>query len=151
MKLREIRIASQHATLSPGNKCSSCTGSKCCAYVMQQIDTPRTKKDFSILLWQVSHENVHACREDEAWYLLFESRCMHLLPDGRCGIYETRPQICRDHSNDCCELDGPREDGFDLYFHTYDALLEYCRKKFKNWDKKMGAEKSGKKGKKKKS
>lgn len=28
--------------------------------------------------------------------LLIPHRCQHLTSDGRCGIYETRPQICRD-------------------------------------------------------
>lgn len=134
---------------NPEKKCSACKGSTCCTYVTQPIDTPRTRKEFSTLLWQVSHQGVHAFRDDGAWYLLFEGRCTHLQADGRCGIYETRPDICRKHSNDYCELDAPREQGFDLHFKGYDELLEYCRKKFRNWDKPRGG-KGSKKGKKKK-
>ncbi|HXU92777.1 MAG TPA: YkgJ family cysteine cluster protein [Gallionella sp.] len=116
------------------NKCASCKGSTCCTYVTQQIASPRTKLDFSNLLWQVSHRGVHVFRDEGIWYLLFEGRCDHLQPDGRCAIYETRPEACRDHSNDACEFDAPRETGFDLHFGTYEALLEYCKKRFKNWD-----------------
>ena len=115
------------------NKCDLCTNSKCCTYVTQQIDTPRSKYDFEILLWQVSHDGVGAYKDDDGWFVMFESRCQHLLGDGRCNIYENRPTICRSHSNDYCEYDAPAEDGFDLYFPNYERLLTYCKKRFKRW------------------
>ena len=115
------------------SKCDLCTNSKCCTYVTQQIDRPRSKYDFEILLWQVSHNGVGAYKDDDGWFVMFESRCQHLLVGGRCNIYEIRPTICRSHSNDYCEYDAPAEDGFDLYFPDYDSLLQYCRKKFKRW------------------
>ena len=115
------------------NKCDLCTNSKCCTYVTQQIDRPRSKYDFEILLWQVSHDGVGAYRDDDGWFMMFEKRCQHLLGDGRCNIYNDRPTICRSHSNDYCEYDAPAEDGFELYFPDYDSLLQYCRKKFKRW------------------
>ncbi len=115
------------------NKCDLCTNSKCCTYVTQQIDTPKSKYDFEILLWQVSHEGVGAYKDDDGWFVMFEARCRHLQVDGRCGIYEDRPTICRSHSNDYCEYDAPAEDGFDLYFPDYDSLLRYCKKRFKRW------------------
>lgn len=119
--------------ITPENKCGFCTNSKCCTYITQAIDTPRTKYDFEHLLWQVSHENVRAYKDEDGWYLLMETRCTHLQPGGRCGIYEARPQICRDHSNDYCEYDAPAEEGFDLYFPDYQTLLKYCKKRFKKW------------------
>ena len=115
------------------NKCDLCTNSKCCTYVTQQIDPPRSKYDFEVLLWQVSHAGVGAYKDDDGWFVMFEARCHHLLPDGRCDIYEDRPTICRTHSNDYCEYDAPAEDGFDLYFPDYDTLLRYCKKKFRRW------------------
>ena len=115
------------------NKCDLCTNSKCCTYVTQQIDTPRSKYDFEILLWQVSHNGVGAYKDGDGWFVMFEGRCDHLLADGRCGIYEHRPTICRSHSNDYCEYDAPAEDGFDLYFPDYESLLRYCKKRFKRW------------------
>ncbi len=115
------------------NKCDLCTNSKCCTYVTQQIDTPKSKYDFEILLWQVSHNAVGAYKDDDGWFVMFEARCQHLLPDGRCDIYDDRPTICRSHSNDYCEYDAPAEDGFELYFPDYDSLLQYCRKRFKRW------------------
>lgn len=118
------------------NKCSFCTQSICCTYITHSIDTPRSKEDFDQLLWQVSHDHLKIYKDDEGWTLLIDGRCQHLQIDGGCGIYETRPQICRDHSNDYCEYDAPSEDGFDLYFENYDDLLKYCKKRFKTWGKK---------------
>ena len=126
----EIEISAEAGEF---NKCDLCTNSKCCTYITQQIDAPRSKYDFEILLWQVSHDSVGAYKDDDGWFVMFETRCQHLLGDGRCNIYDDRPTICRSHSNDYCEYDAPAEDGFDLYFPDYDALLKYCKKKFKRW------------------
>jgi hypothetical protein len=121
--------------LTPETKCGYCTNSKCCTYITQELPTPRSKHDFEHLLWQVSHDNVSVYKDDEGWTLLVDGRCGHLQPDGRCGIYENRPAICREHSNDYCEFDAPAEDGFDLYFPTYESMLKYCKKRFKTWGK----------------
>jgi hypothetical protein len=68
------------------NKCDLCSNSKCCTYVTQQIDKPRSKYDFEILLWQVSHDGVGAYKDDDGWFVMFETRCQHLLGDGRCDL-----------------------------------------------------------------
>ena len=119
--------------MTPENKCGYCTNSKCCSYISQQIDTPRSKHDFDFLIWQISHRDIRIYKDEGSWYLLAENPCTHILPDGRCGIYDDRPQICRDYSNDYCEFDAPAEDGFELYFDDYKALLKYCKKRFKRW------------------
>lgn len=120
--------------ITPENKCSHCPGAKCCTYITQLIPTPRSRGDFEHLLWQVSHEHVEAYKDKDGWYLLIHSRCTHLTPDGRCGIYAQRPQVCRTYSNDYCEFDARAEDGFELYFDGYPSLLTYCRRRFKRWD-----------------
>ena len=119
--------------LPPENKCSRCMPSKCCTYITEPLDTPRSKADFDQLLWQVSHQGVEVYKDSSGWYLLVTGRCEHLQPDGACGIYEARPQICRDYDNDWCELDAPAHDGFLLHFRDYHELLEYCRRRFKRW------------------
>lgn len=121
--------------LTEENKCGFCTGSKCCQYITQSIETPRSKVDFEHLLWQVSHQNISIYKDDDGWYLLVDGVCTHLRPNGMCGIYETRPQVCRDHSNDYCEFDQPAEEGFDLFFSNYDDLLKYCKRRFKRWER----------------
>jgi hypothetical protein len=115
------------------NKCGLCTSSKCCTYITQAIDTPRKKTDFEHLLWQVSHEHVKIYKDSDGWFLLMESRCSHLLANGWCGIYESRPQVCREYSNDYCEFDAAAEDGFELYFQGYQDLLTYCKTRFRRW------------------
>ena len=115
------------------NKCDRCTKSTCCTYVTQQIDVPRSKYDFEILLWQVSHRGVGVYKDEDGWFVMFDATCSHLEMDGRCGIYDDRPTICRTHDNDFCEFDAPAEDGFELYFPDYPTLLTYCKQRFKKW------------------
>ncbi len=119
------------------NKCSRCIGSKCCTYTTEALGVaPRSKSDFDHLLWQVSHEGVEIYKDDSGWYLMFLGKCEHLKKSGACGIYEQRPQICRDYENDWCEYDAPAEEGFELYFRNYNDLFKYCKKRFKRWEKK---------------
>ena len=93
-------------------------------------------EDFDTLLWQISHKDVQAYKDEGDWYLLVNNRCRHILGDGRCGIYDVRPQICREHSNEDCEFNTPAsDDDFDLYFPDYESLDKYCRKRFKTWDR----------------
>ena len=120
--------------LTPENKCGFCTNSKCCTYITQEIETPRSKYDFSTLLWEESHEDISIYKDDDGWYLLVDAKCTHLGDGGKCMIYDERPQICRDHSNDYCEFDTDAEDGFELYFNNYKSFLKYCKKRFKRWE-----------------
>jgi Fe-S-cluster containining protein len=76
---------------------------------------------------------VQAFKDEEGWYLRIMSRCTHLKPNGYCGIYDKRPQICRDHSNDWCEYDIDVRDEYELFFDSYESLDAYCRKRFKKW------------------
>lgn len=123
------------AALPPEVKCAHCPGSRCCTYVTQAIDTPRAMADFDILLWQLAHEKVEVYQDEDGWYLTFLTPCRFLEADGRCGIYATRPRICRDHDNDWCEFDADPADDFKQYFRNYEELDAYCRKRFKGWDK----------------
>jgi Fe-S-cluster containining protein len=133
MRIKKLKV-NKKLIMTPETKCDFCTGSTCCTYVTHQIDAPRSKEDFQQLLWQVSHDNVKIYKDEDGWTMLIDGKCQHLQVDGRCGIYFTRPEICREHSNDYCEYDAPSEDGFDLYFQNYEDLLAYCRKRFKRWD-----------------
>lgn len=125
-KLPEIPVDSD-------NKCDLCVSSICCSYVTHEIETPRSKYEFEHLLWHVSHDNVGVYKDEGVWYLMFTTKCGHLLPNGHCGIYDDRPEVCREYTNDYCEYDAPSEDGFELYFPDYPTLLKYCKKRFKKW------------------
>lgn len=116
-------------------KCGDCKRSICCTYVTHRLDTPRGKADFDYLLWHVSHQGVSVYKDEDGWFLAFQSVCSHLQPGGGCGIYERRPQVCQEYSNDYCEFDASAEDGFELHFRDYDSLLRYCRARFKTWER----------------
>ncbi len=123
-------------SLSSEEKCGYCTNTTCCTYITQELDTPRSMEDFDTMLWQLSHENIQLYKDEGDWYLLVNNRCRHIRKNGRCGIYDVRPQICREHSNEDCEFNTPSgDDDFDLFFPSYEALDKYCRKRFKTWDK----------------
>jgi len=124
---------SKKIKFTPQTKCSFCPGTICCTYFTEQVDTPRSKKDFDHLLWQLSHANTQLYKDEEGWFLLINNQCTHLQKNGQCGIYETRPQVCRDYSNDYCEYDEPATKHFKLFFAGYPELLKYCKKRFKKW------------------
>ncbi len=119
-------------TVVDRGKCGQCPAI-CCGYITQKIPTPRARHDFEHLLWQVSHQGVEVYQDEDGWFLLVQTRCAHLQTDGACGIYASRPPICRDYSNDFCEYDEPAERHFLRHFRDYAGLLDYCRERFKGW------------------
>ena len=105
------------------NLCEHCTA-KCCRYFALPIDTPRTREDFDYLRWYLLHDYASLFLEEDDWYLLVHSTCKHLRDDHRCGIYETRPQICRDYTTKNCEYED--EWTYDNYFETPEQVQEYA-------------------------
>lgn len=109
------------------NLCEHCTG-KCCRYYALAIDTPTELKDFDHLRWYMIHGRTAIFVDGETWYLMVFGDCQHLQSDNRCGIYETRPQICRSYTTDNCEYD---DDGvYDMYFETPEQIWEYAQARF---------------------
>ena len=110
--------------LKPGEVlCAYCTA-KCCRYFAFPIDKPKSKKDFDYLRWFLLHGRVAIFVEDDTWYLMVFADCKHLQDDHRCGIYETRPQICRDYTTDDCEYEDDAL--YDKYFETPEQIGEYA-------------------------
>lgn len=85
--------------------CGRCTAI-CCQYISTEIDAPTTPRDFDILRWYLMHVGVRVyCEESSgSWFVQFLTRCRFLRDDDLCGIYETRPQICRDLDATLCEF-----------------------------------------------
>ena len=118
----------QRDELKPGEVlCDHCTA-KCCRYFSMAIDRPETAKAFDYIRWYLLHQYASIFTEDNDWFLLVHTVCKHLGDDNRCGIYETRPQICRDYTTKDCEYD----DGytFDRYFETAEQVAEYSNARF---------------------
>ena len=121
MALRLPKI--RREDLKPGEcLCDHCSA-KCCKYFALPIETPTTRQDFDYLRWYLLHDAATVFVEGENWYLLVHTRCKHLQEDNRCGIYHTRPNICREYSTENCEYD----DGYvyDRYFETAEQVAEY--------------------------
>ena len=87
--------------------CDHCTA-KCCRYFALPIDTPEAREQYDYI----------------RWYLLVQTPCRHLQPNNLCGIYETRPQICRDYTTDGCEYEDTWT--YQQYFETPEQFDEYC-------------------------
>ena len=104
--------------------CGYCTA-KCCRYFALPIETPTSRRDLDFIRWYLLHDRASVFVEDETWYLLVHTACKHLQPDNRCGIYATRPQICREYSTDNCEY----EEGwtYEYYFETPEQVEEYAQ------------------------
>jgi Fe-S-cluster containining protein len=125
--------AGSQVPLQVDGKCSRCLGSTCCTYTTEALSTPTAKADFDHMLWQISHAGVEIYKDQDGWYLLIRGSCEHLQPGGGCGIYDHRPQVCRDYDNDWCEFDEPAEKHFIHHFRNYADLLAYCQRRFKTW------------------
>lgn len=109
----------------PGNLCEHCTA-VCCKYIALPIETPSTRKEFDELRWYLIHQGISIFVEDGDWYLCVQTACRHLQSDSRCGIYETRPQICRDYSNDNCDYHSG-DYGWEQHFTAAEHLDEYLK------------------------
>jgi Fe-S-cluster containining protein len=103
--------------------CDYCTA-KCCRYFALPIDRPKSEQDYDYIRWYLLHEQATMFLEDDDWYLLVHTVCKHLQDDNRCGIYETRPQICRDYTTKDCEYEDSWT--YDQYFETPEQVHEYA-------------------------
>lgn len=119
------------------DNCGRCTAI-CCNYVSTEIDPPTKARDYDQLRWYLMHPGVRVYVEDSTgnWFIQFMSRCRNLQPDNLCGIYETRPQICRDLQPTECEFAlGPGDrhffgnlEEFDRWMAERDRLKSKRRK-----------------------
>jgi len=107
----------------PGHSlCEYCTA-KCCKYFALPIEEPESFEEFEYLRWFLLHDRASVFKEEGSWYLLVHTACKHLRPDNMCGIYETRPQICRDYTTDNCEFYDDWV--YDFYLETPEQVWDY--------------------------
>jgi len=102
--------------------CEFCTA-KCCRYFALPIEKPTDLKDFEYMRWFLLHDHATVFTEEGVWYILVHTTCKHLQSDNRCGIYDTRPQICREYTTENCEYDDDWV--YDQYFETAEQVAEY--------------------------
>ena len=138
-------MATPHEPESMNCLCDRCAA-LCCRYVALPIDNPDTAKDFDNVRWYLMHENVHVFVDDDQWYVGFATRCKHLQPDNRCGVYETRPRICRGYTTDNCDYHG----GDYQYQHLFTSAEQLRRHAEKELGKSLIVKEKPKKPRKKK-
>ena len=118
-----LRTKPRLADLKEGEVlCDHCTA-KCCRYFALPMETPTARQDYDYLRWFLLHERASAFTEDGTWYLLVHTPCKHLQADNRCGIYETRPEICREYTTANCEYED--DWCYEQYFETAEQVAEY--------------------------
>src|SRR5262245_39580218 len=103
--------------------CAEC--GLCCTYLAIEIDGPTSVKRATELLWYLYHEHVSLHVNDDDWMVQFETTCRFLTPERRCGIYATRPHICREFSEQECEVNTGDGDG--LTFYTPAAFMAHLK------------------------
>jgi Fe-S-cluster containining protein len=105
--------------------CEHCTG-LCCGYIALPLDKPTTRRDFDDVRWYLMHHGVQVFVEDGDWYIQVSTTCRHLQPDNRCGIYETRPTICREYKAGECDYTDAEYD-YDHLFTTPEQVEAYAK------------------------
>ena len=106
--------------------CEMCSG-LCCRYFALPIDNPEAARDYDNIRWYLLHENVTIFVEKSQWYIGIANRCKQLQPDNRCGVYLTRPNVCRGYSTDNCDYHGGEYE-FEMLFTSADQLVQYAKK-----------------------
>lgn len=95
-------LPSHPGTPDPSAVCPPCA--RCCRHVAVGIDPPDTVRRVSTALWFVYHRRISVYQShDGDWFLNVPTDCEHLRPDGLCGVYESRPLLCREYDVEGCE------------------------------------------------
>jgi Fe-S-cluster containining protein len=111
--------------MSPCSKCNAA----CCRYITTIITEPKDSEDWDEIKWMLLHKGVMVyIDEDGDWNVETLTNCKHLDEEtNKCMIYETRPQVCRDHGADECEIvEG--EDFADVILRKPEDVDEYVKK-----------------------
>lgn len=108
--------------------CDKCDA-RCCKHIALEIDKPESIEDFEDIRWYVSHKNVNVFVEDGDWYLEFLTPCEQLDENDKCKIYNKRPRICMDYSEEDCVFEGYED---ELIFHNIEEIDRYIKENFKD-------------------
>lgn len=121
--------------------CDQCAA-LCCRYFALPIDNPETARDYDDIRWYLVHENVVVFIEKKQWYLGVMSKCKHLQDDNRCGIYHTRPRVCREYSTDNCDYHGGEYE-FSKLFTSAEQLHQYALEQLAKTKRKRAKARTG--------
>jgi Fe-S-cluster containining protein len=85
--------------------CNQC--SRCCSWLSIEIH-PEYHNNADIRRWVNLHHVVTHIGEEGRVFADIPIPCSALTEDGRCGIYEDRPQVCRVWPTSQADLEDPR-------------------------------------------
>ena len=107
--------------------CTLDCGARCCRYVTTTIQAPRATVDWDEIRWWLAHEGTMVTKDEDGWMLHVRVRCRHLLPDNRCGIYETRMATCEDYEADSCEFTGDPD--YEVHLRCEEDLADHLERR----------------------
>ena len=107
--------------------CEHCIAA-CCRYIALPLDKPTSARDYDDIRWYLMHQGIIVFVEEGDWYIQFQARCKNLGADNRCGIYESRPEICREYEPGECDYAGGTY-GYDNLFTHPEQIDEYYLRK----------------------
>lgn len=107
--------------------CEHCTAA-CCRYLALPLDKPTSVRDYDDIRWYVMHEGISVFVEEGDWYVQIQTKCKNLRDDNLCGVYETRPRICREYKAVSCDYTTGAF-GYDHLFTHPEQIVEYYENK----------------------
>lgn len=109
--------------------CEQCNA-ECCRYVGIRVSEPRDLADCDELNWYLYHKGVCIYIDEGGdWCVQVRTRCRYLARDNRCGNYQCRPQVCRDHEVRECEA-NPSDSETGPIFMTPEQFHRYIREHY---------------------
>ncbi len=107
--------------------CEHCSAA-CCRYVAIEIDKPTSARDYDDIRWYLMHEGVVIFVEEGDWFVQFRTKCKNLRADNMCGVYETRPQICRDYKAEDCDYCDVEQNYEEFFTHAKQVEAYYTKR-----------------------
>ena len=99
----------------------------CCNHIAIELDKPEDFDEFTEIIWYLMHKNIIVgIDHEDDWYIEIKTDCKARV-DGKCAIYELRPQICRDYKSDeGCEYHGEGS-AWKHEWHSREDFLNYLK------------------------
>lgn len=107
--------------------CEHCAAA-CCRYLAIPLDKPTSRRDYDDIRWYLMHQNVQVFVEEGDWFIQFQTVCKNLGADNRCGIYDHRPELCREYEPGECDYVGGSFGYEHLFTHASQIEDFYFRR-----------------------
>lgn len=134
LELRQAPVLDPERWRAAGGRptCRGCIA-HCCRYVSVEIDPPKAKWQYDQVYWMLLHEAVSVYEEMEGgWFVEFRTRCRALSEHNLCSTYETRPNLCREYSNESCGV-WNKERLYRVRFDDAASFAHWLDTKKVNW------------------